>query len=506
LIINRSIIEPKRTELREALNSLVDSGHANQVELLDFDYFFDKLQSLSTHLIVKWSDQLRHSQFEFYDQNMRFTKHVAGVPFISGRKSGVRPAEHIISQLKSFFATLHRDSTSKYRKHPKFILTATFGFGKTETLHAIAHSWLSEGGKVLYVPAALIEPNGVSNTSNFVSSLLDILCPNEITLGELPRLVLRDALRKWCETSRDTILLIDGLDEHPAFLRSRVVAALWHLLQDLGLPCVITVRDELYESRVSEFQVDITNPQLKNAPQLERVKLTEWTVENILEFLGSFAEFPATGVSEEFVRFRNVVTEGRFDSIYGDIPRRPLFLGMLATDAAHGADPVSNLSLVYFNYFKSKLARDIIGTLKIESLMRSDQLLQSLGREEISSRLMSVMTEFAESHVREVSLEDGIQFEIADERTIDALDNILSKNRLDHVDREEILLHSLLQPAARNSKTGIAQVKFSHRSYLEWFLARSMFLKGRKEHLHLPEAVEAFLVDMVRLGERAFAI
>ncbi len=75
-------------------------------------------------------------------------------------------------------------------------------------------------------------------------------------------------------------------------------------------------------------------------------------------FLKAFEEVHDGEPSIAFRKFADVIQTDRYAEKYGDIPRRPLFLQMLAEDAWSGSDPEKQLFRLYGKYFRAKLRRD----------------------------------------------------------------------------------------------------------------------------------------------------
>jgi hypothetical protein len=496
-VVNRPIIITQyRQEILHNLSLLEKSGKVIKAELLDRDIFINRVMQLCDKQIDRWSDILRTEQFTHYMKSMQFTDYVADVPFIREKYVHTSPALKITDELSNYFLSVPEHQTSKHRKVPKLIITSTFGFGKTQTLHAIANSWLANKGHLIFVLAALLDVQAFSNTAGIVHSLLKLLVPDDFECSDLVMKLMRDVLRKRLSKSTNYILLIDGVDEHPSAVRAGSMVAFWHSIQDLGVPVVMSIRDELFENREKEFSMAVKTPQLKGAPPFERIQLQEWSKDIMLKFLDSFESKKTGKCSKEFEQLKHSIKSDLYETIYGDIPKRPLFLGMLAQDAWAGGQPAQKLDQLYGSYFRKKFERDVLGTALGAAFQRSERIVDQHGFDEAFERMLKIMSSFAlRLSIKEII--DGVPALIIQEIGGEGLLIDLTRNAgLGNALFEDVLMHSLVQPAGRNQKTRERQVRFSHQSYHEWFLARGLLEKGHSADCKLPQAVESFLQKM----------
>lgn len=377
------------------------------------------------------------------------------------------------------------------------MVTSGFGFGKTSLLHALAHRWIETGRHAIYVPAALLEAPAFKHGAGLAEALLDFVLPEGSEIGELGLRVFRDALKDMLSNSRTWILLIDGLDENPSAFNTNNLTTLWGSIADLGVPTVLSIRDELFENRRSEFFAAPT-PHHDIHHDIEQIRLMDWTNALILEFIIRFSNAQGADEPPEFCDFREQVQDDRYEAVYGDIPKRPLFLGMLATDAWSGEQPARRLHRLYGKYFRRKLHYDYWSTAAQGTARRPSVILETLGIDEATERLILLMQDVAYRMSETIVSEARLVHIQKDTIPEIELWETIAKRSIPSTQIEDILLHSLLQPAGRDRKSRERLLKFAHRSFQDWFLARYLATQNAEsnERTMLPKAVSTFLNAM----------
>jgi len=258
------------------------------------------------------------------------------------------------------------------------------------------------------------------------------------------------------------------------------------------VPAVLSARDELIEARASDFFPD---PGLRIAPAFKRLRLMDWTDDLIVEFVRRFAAARGGWEPASFSDFRHTIESRRYIEVYGDIPKRPLFLGMLAEDAWSGGEPARQLHRLYGKYFRQKFLLDRHSIAAGGASKRASAIVDLFGSDEASDRLMKVMEDAAAK-----------MFEVADRSELPAarqhdtisesgLRTIGTENGVPVFQLEDIMMHSLLQPAGRDPVSRERLVRFAHRSFQEWFLAR-YYARNESFHVTLPRSAARFLSSM----------
>jgi hypothetical protein len=76
------------------------------------------------------------------------------------------------------------------------------------------------------------------------------------------------------------------------------------------------------------------------------------------------------------------------------------------------------------------------------------------------------------------------------------LREIARKHDVPVVQIEDIAMHSLLQPAGRDPITHERTMRFAHRSFQDWFLARQYAENGQEVYPGMSTAAQRFLTSM----------
>jgi len=383
--------------------------------------------------------------------------------------------------------------TGRYRKPPRYLVTGSFGFGKTLGLHALGDMWAQRDQAVYFFPAANISDRAFVNSAGLLADVMSQIVDDDLASSPLAMSILQDSCKHAFRKSYP-LLLIDAIDESRFWHDPQRLAMLWGSIAELGIPAVVTVRDELYESRPLEFDSEGTF--------FTRLRLTDWDHPLMTQFLDQFAAERGSIPPETFRRFRDVVSTGRYEEHYGDIPRRPLFLSMLAEDAWQGEAPERELYRLYGKYFRAKLQRDWANSTSTNRLVRGEALAQRYGKEEAAEVLIRMMQELAfKLHMRslEATAPDGLTFP-------EELLRASASAALGISDRiEDVLLMSLVQPSGRDPVTRQRSYRFAHKSFYDWFLARALIANKRPEASdQLAPTAKTFLAQMeagIRRGE-----
>jgi hypothetical protein len=496
LVLNRPIKErAARNELLDDLSNLVLAGKADRTFLFDLDPFLQKIKKLASVRLANWAEAKRAELYDYYGSRLRFVEYVRDIPFQS-----VTPkmdlVGHILDQLRTFFKNLPKTQAGKFRPAPKILMTSSFGFGKTSTLHALAREWIHESGQLIYAPAALLEADAFSNSSRLAAVLLDFLLPDGAELTELGHKLLRDTLSETFAKSTNWILLIDGLDENAALLKAESLSRIRDCIRDLGVPAILSARDELVDIRTTEFSSSL---RVQPTLPLDRIRLLDWPDRLILHFLERFEAGHAGACPLGFQTLKELVRSGRYAEIYGDIPKRPLFLGMLAEDAWSGGEPTRELHRLYGKYFREKFLLDRYSAAAGGISRRPSHMVDHFGIDEALERLILVMQDSAGLMISYVQIDgqsDKLILIQHDTISEDRLRGVATNRGIEFIQLEDVVLHSLLQPGGRNLVTRQRLLRFAHRSFQDWFLARHLVLSAERRSAVLPDSVSRFMTAM----------
>lgn len=468
LVVNRPVLDgAKRTAVEAALTELVRTGKAQRADFLDSEGLLTFLGELAEQRVAEWSEATRERLHADYAERMEKVGYIPQVPF-EGRAMTRGPASFILDNIRADLARTPDDRTGKYRQPPRYLLLGSFGFGKTTTLHAIAQDWARGGGHAIYVPAALLPPKAFVHSAGLAEALLRIIAPPDFdAIDEIVRL-LRETLRRSLAKSKDWLLLIDGIDEAENWGSHAGLAALWNSIREMALPLVSSVRSELYYLRRDEF--DLGDGARPGDRFFYPLTLLDWDARLILEFLDAFAIRQSDTPDPEFARFRALVAADHYEAVYGDIPRRPLFLGMLAEDAWRGAQPERELHRLYGRYLRRKLHHDRFSASATGKVVRSGAVSERLGFAEGVERMLLAMEDIASGMFTQDS-EQPLSAHTVSEEAMRAAVN--ARAAVDPM-AEEIALNSLLIPAGRDPANRARLFRFAHQSFQDWLTARRL--------------------------------
>lgn len=485
LITNRRANAEQRLAIETALTELRTKGKAGSTRFFDLEGFIRHALDLAEQKIAGWA-LARQAELEAdFRERLAVVGYIDGAPYQAG-EAGDDPARWIVSEVDDYLGKIHDAHIGKDRAPPRYLLTASFGFGKTSTLHAVAGLWTGAGGHALYIPAALLEASAFANAAMLADHLLELIRPADEDPDPLVALLTREVLKRELARKKKWIILLDAIDESPNWSRHSALSSLWGCINDLGLPAVVTVREELLALRRDEFLGDGGIP--GRGPFFEMVTLRDWPEHLIGRFLDRFAQDRPGAMPPAFAQFREAVAQSRYEALYGDIPRRPLFLGMLAEDAWANLAPETHLHRLYGEYFRRKLLRDRYSSVGRRPV-REGAIAEQFGLEEIIRLMMAAMQAVA---VRMGRL-DGAG-SLINERVLReiVLDTVGAYGQV-----EEVALNSLMQPAGRDLQTGARVFRFAHQSFQDWFTARWLATGGDAAALaDVSPATQAFAAAM----------
>lgn len=498
LVINKPVRSEMRATLEVALKTLVDQGKAQKALLFDLSGMVAHLRALASQQLATWADRARTALKTDYAERLEVVRYIGEAPYtlsvggLAESHQGRGPAAWVTDTIRAYLAQIHADHVGKDRAPPRYLVTASFGFGKTSTLHAVADRWLGDGGHVIYAPAALLPAGAFLNGALLTDALVDLIAPSDLDAIDLTKRILRETLRKELARSKNWLLLVDGLDESPYWGDHDRLSALWGGIVDLGLPLIASVRDELFQLRRQEFEAG--DGRSFGRPFFTLLALKDWGDDLIGEFLDRFEARMQSSAPKQFVRFRQLVEDGDYTKTYGDIPKRPLFLGMLVEDAWRDLEPERELHRLYDKYLRRKLHGDRFSAGAGGRVVRVGGLAKDLGQDEATERMMLAMQSIAgQLLMRSTSGENAFSALIDEKELHNQIEFVTGSKTL----TEDISLNSLLQPAGRDEVTNRRLFRFAHQSFQDWFAARWLVQEERDwSSPRYPAAVSAFAERM----------
>jgi len=351
------------------------------------------------------------------------------------------------------------------------LVVGEFGFGKTTV--AIRASRTSSR-RVLLLPAARL-PADAAHLLPILSTILRGSEEPDTPQG-LPHELWQE-ISPGClevmltEPREDLYLIVDGLDEAPMAQRRAGVLDFLQALRKVNVPVLVSVRTEFWNSRRDEVRAAISQPSEKSVLQhITTTELQPWTTDCIVGLIDKSLQLD--GASTRLSEFRQLVQDGRYGELYGDIPRRPLFLSMLIDDVQQeGVRPRSRLSL-FTDWIDRKIERDWHNPKAaggaIRPPIRSDHA-ESLDR--TKTRAYQVMTAAAR---KMISFDETGTLSLLP--TV-AIDDVLDDGPawFADVDPEALAIQSVLLPLQERALRNTSLFRFAHQAFQGYFLALSLY-------------------------------
>jgi hypothetical protein len=485
-----------REEIKAELLQLVESGQVNKAELWDRQTFiraaFNKMVERVRSVIAKKqrSDQEDYGEPQICEPLEQVPLEVSSL---------VVNQYHLVSESPP---VLRQTDPSRelldFRQSNLLVLLGEAGYGKTTAAH---RSFAASDHWVFYIPAASI-PDKVNNTKSLLQECVrldDLFIGVEDsdipTQSRLVSSVLKYLLR---DEETPIVLILDGLDESVYFSRRGGLQSLFNQLRDIYVPVVLTARTEFWASRQSDFATSFG----QIARKLERssigrrakiINLLPWQDEQILLLTERYCETLGDVQQRSHLEeFMEMIKKGEYQALYGDIPRRPLFLRfILETVAAHGVRRTGRARLFY-DWATDKILRDISEPRKWGSSGR-EQLSSDSEPSDVTLRLSfraMMCAAFSMTSIREGVLELQSSCEISDLLQRD-------KQLAQIVDPTGLFLNSLLIPIPGSLAHEPLRVAFAHRAYQEFFLA--LYLKENPDQLQgfvIPDSIREYMNDL----------
>lgn len=373
------------------------------------------------------------------------------------------------------------------------LLVGEAGYGKTT---AVLRSFENAEGKVFYLAAASIRADRMGSKQLLAACVnLEELLVN-VDEADIPihHAVARPIIEYLLKNSNvPVVLILDGLDESIYFTIRGGIQTLFNQLRDVRVPVVLTARSEFWASRLSDFQMSFGDI-ARNAIPIRRncVKLIEllpWTDHEIQELAARFRETLADQAGKDRISdFISSVRNGKYQEMYGDIPRRPLFLRFILETVAVREVRKTGIAELFYDWARMKILRDIYEPMRWGSVGREPILS---GNESADETLLLSFTAMMKAAVRMTDARDG-EVLLLPHCVID--DIVLGDERFKGISNPTgLFLNTLLVPLPQAAHKPL-KVRFGHRAYQEFFLALHIHENPKAfGGLTLPESVEDFL-------------
>lgn len=371
------------------------------------------------------------------------------------------------------------------------------GYGKT----TLTQRFTRNHQNVIYVRASELSEYAVTR-KNLLAECVNV----ERILREVPnddsgiaRVFAVSAVERTFRTDGSPALLIlDGVDESVFFTRHGGIQTLLNSLRNIRIPVVLAMRSELYDSRKEDFQQSngLRNPDSK--PRSSRIRVLEllpWSNDEVRALAERHAEC-ITGEERKrrITEFVELVRHGDYESYYGDIPKRPLFLRwILETVELYGVRHIGRAELFQL-WAEAKIARDVDEPLLTGGTGRT-RISESVdGKAETIRFSFEAMMAAAAAMT---TTDDG-ELELLAECRFDQILNVSARMGRSLESVSALVLNSLLIPVPRRAPSDPQKVKFAHRVYQEFFLARFVLENPAFfGSVQLPESIEKWSSEIM---------
>ncbi len=382
------------------------------------------------------------------------------------------------------------------------LVTGEFGLGKTT---AMARAVALETRPIVYAAGARIT-KGTSGKKDFLQQCFDLEqlfsdfpAEDHETLELLSRAVIEYLLQ---DAESQTLMIIDGLDESAFLARRGGMQQLFNILQEIRSPIVLTLRTELWEQGIEGFAASLGQPaghgERRNR-KIRRIDLLSWGDDRIRMLIRRHREAASDPtVQARLEELAGLLDQGDLSSLYGDIPRRPLFLRLLLDTVMEEGVPASGTgrARLLHDWVLRKLYRDIQAPVAAGGSGR----LPILSEGESEARAVDIAWEaMLEAAAAMTELVEG-GLELAADCSLDAIRQ--SSTELARIEEPlGIFLNSLLLSAGPVPRGLPLRIRFAHRAFHEFFLA--WFALTRPDRLSagsLPDPVRDWMEQIQAEG------
>lgn len=350
------------------------------------------------------------------------------------------------------------------------VLIAPAGFGKTTT---VMRAVREHSDVCVFLPAARIRGD-MANAHSVFEAALD---PEDV-VGDAQDedrstwLRIVGPIVKYLTQSerRDMLVIIDALDESPALDRSYDLHRFFNILGRAKVPIVITMRKEFWSSRRSDFDATLGEAAERESTTqtLRVVELLPWDDLQIIAAAEAYRVQLVDGEGQHRVgEFTAAVRSGRFAELFGDIPRTPLFLkfilDVLRDDEVERMNRVELLT----HWVRLKIVRDVTAPARFGGTRVAI-------RSSVTSVDDTVALSFAAMGAAAVAMcrRDGNHIDLQPWCTFDEIRRAMTANTPDSP--ASLMLNSLLIPTEDRRVDGTQRMRFAHRVFQEFFLARAV--------------------------------
>lgn len=382
------------------------------------------------------------------------------------------------------------------------MLVGEAGYGKTTT---VLRSFEGVGKKVFYLAAASIRADRMGSKQLLAScvNLDDLL--TEIAEEDVPtHMTIARPVIEYLLKNPDVpvVLILDGLDESIFFSMRGGIQTLFNQLRDVKVPVVLTARSEFWATRRADFQMSFGDIARNAIPikktSVKLIELLPWTDHEIQELAVRYRDtLDEQECKDRITDFIDSVRNGKYQELFGDIPRRPLFLRFILETVSTREIRKTGIAGLFYEWARMKIHRDIREPMRWGTVGREPILM---GNESADETVLLSFAAMMKAAAQMTETRAGTLLLLPDCVINDV---VLGDERLKGISNPTgLFLNSLLVPLAQPAHKPL-KIRFGHRAYQEFFLA--LYIHDNPtafDGLELPEPVSDFLVSIRREGLR----
>ena len=385
----------KRTEIVEEYHIVINQyiKDASIIEKIR-KYFFSfdgnldvklKVHDLNSffNLLYEKYERFLHDNIWYYNsiianwirESMQQKFYHEDVPCLLNSKSTNRNPVQILKN------NLSRCTDKKSEDIAWYFVTSEFGYGKTSLACRLVEILKLNSINSIYIPVSNLSNDSFSNFTNLSREILEqVLMVRNLSSGrkDLEFELLSSIFKKHISKENKLVLIFDGLDEHRHCYKLNTIRTLFNSWKSIKSDIVLLLRKEFWDDRY----YDLTNSVPSTIDSKELIELTEWDDNTILDYIERI-----NSDSKEIIDFIELIRNGKYMDLYGDIPKRPLFLNMLLDDIRFN-NSSKNISSLYLNFFIRKFEQDHSG---YEYIVPQRPHFGNLGFVDSTKILLSVM-------------------------------------------------------------------------------------------------------------------
>lgn len=482
--------------IEEQTNIYLKESFKGKIDFLDIEDFLEfysfKLDGIIDDILEEYHLQYKGK----ISQDIQSSFYIKDIPFTVSKSN--RIYENPLSYIKKnsigyrsefgmlgnrVFKISGEESLSRNIKWN--IITGEFGFGKTTLFLNLEEEFRGSQYKVFFLPLAQLDENAFDNIDSFLSQLFLIIKEKSLDHSNANDLLFYDYLKSVLIKEQRIMFLIDGIDEHIAAYSKKGLQNIFNRINELQVDCLISLRKEFWDDRTGDL-ISIFSKYRKYNSLIE---LIDWSNHQIINYIEEFESHENVTNNNKIIEFKELIKNNKSEEVFGDIPKRPLFLKMILQDAVLGNLKTKSLNTLYENYLIEKFTRDREGSFVDNKTGRLLELENNTDKFAIINSIWQIMKLVAGEMVTIENNELKLNSFIYE----DTLNTIIKDSTI-NISSIEILLNSVLIPLTQRTLEGLKLI-FAHRSFQEYFTA--LYLKKERVILNsnilIPKGVAKFI-------------